>query len=810
MRMTWRILLLVLLCGTAQAATYYVRTDGGSSTQCTGLANAAYPGSGTGLPCAWNHPFRALPPGGTPRISGGDTLIIGSGSYRMGYGAPGAGACDANGAYDCIMLPIPSGPNPGNPTRILGNSQSPPELWGAERPWFIINMTDSSNVELGYLEITDHSGCVESHSGGLACERDTPPYGDWASYGLYAEDSASVYLHDLNIHGLASGGVHAGRLTDWTVEHVRIAGNGSVGWDGDLWDAPGDSNSGTLTFRYWTVEWNGCGETYPGQQPTGCWAQSAGGYGDGVATGESGGHWIIEDSVIRYNTSDGLDFLYVREPGSSIEIRRTLAEGNAGNQIKNFRGPFLLENSIIVGNCGFFDARPFTYDVDNCRALGDALALGLTAGDQITVRNNTFTSEGDCLVTAEFYGASPTGSESVLMRNNIFQGQTDFLQPFESTCLVYQETFPNNPFNVDYSIINNVKDDLCPGSHDQCGVAPGLTNEGTDTFDAHLLGSSPALDAGLAGAAPPDDFDGNARDSQPDIGAYEYGAVAAFPTVVSIIRTNPSPTGAASVNFTVTFSRSVTGVDVTDFTLTTSGVTGAWVSAVDGAGTTYTVTVNTGSGDGTLRLNVTDDDTIVDDASSPLGGSGPGNGDFTSGQVYTIQRGSSIFFDDFEDNNYTGWSTSAPGKWTVSSGELKGTTTGKADISSPLFSGCSQCAYEANLKIQGEGYLVLYPWFASTSNFVELRLYKTTQKLYLKQKINGTSIKKSVSVPVSNGTVYNLKVTFDGTLFHVFFNGVEKLTMSKKGTSNGGQVKFRVKSPKGSVVIGSFLDIRVY
>ncbi len=525
----------------ASGATYYVRTDGGSPAQCTGLADAAYPGSGTGQPCAWDHPFRALPPGGAPRISGGDTLIVGAGSYMMGYGAPGADTCDAGGAYGCHMLPIPSGPSPANPTRILGagwNSgcAGPPELWGAERPWFIVNMTDSSNVELACLEITDHSGCVEFHSGGLACERDTPPYGTWASYGLYAEDSANVYLHDLNIHGLAAGGVHAGRLTDWTVEDVRIAGNGSVGWDGDLWDALGDSNSGTLTFRRWTVEWNGCGETYPGEQPTGCWAQSAGGYGDGFATGLSGGHWIVEDSVVRYNTSDGLDFLYIREPGSSITIRRTLAKGNAGNQIKNFRGPFLIENSIIVGNCGFFDGQPFTYNVDNCRAMGDALDLGLMAGDHITVTNNTISGEGDCLVGAEAYG-TPNGTERVRLRNNIFIGQTDFIQPFENTCLAYQETFPANPFDIDYSVITNTKDTPpCPGAHDQCGVAPGLVSTAIDSFNAHLVTGSPAINAGTSSGAPLNDFDGRLRDALPDIGAYEWRPPAAAWVYLPVIR----------------------------------------------------------------------------------------------------------------------------------------------------------------------------------------------------------------------------------------------------------------------------------
>ena len=510
--------------------TYYVRPDGSDAEKCTGLAAAAYPGSGTAQPCAWDHPFRALPPGGPARITGGDTLVIAGGSYMIGYGAPGAESdgqfCASDHPWDCYLAPVPSGPGADSPTRILSQGwdsgcQAAPELWGTQRLNIIFNLTDSSNVEVACLEITDHSGCVENHTGGLACQRDNPPYGDWAAYGLYAEDSSHVHLQNLNIHGLAAGGVHAGRLTDWTVENVRIAGNGVVGWEGDLWE--GDSaNKGTLLFRHWTVEWNGCGETYPAGEPTGCWGQEAGGYGDGVGTGATGGHWIIEDSAFLHNTSDGLDLLYARLPDAAIEIRRTIAEGNAGNQIKT-TGPVVIENSVIVGNCGFFDGQPFTFNVDNCRAYGSAVSMDLMRGNQARIVNTTLASEGDCLIGAECdENGNCNGSEKVLLRNNIFQGHTDFLQPDELTCLVYTETIPGEPFDMDYSIIDNVKDNPCPvGPHDIC-QPPGLVNTGVDSFNAHLLQNSPAINAGTAEGAPKDDFSGQARDATPDIGAYEW------------------------------------------------------------------------------------------------------------------------------------------------------------------------------------------------------------------------------------------------------------------------------------------------
>ena len=109
------------------------------------------------------------------------------------------------------------------------------------------------------------------------------------------------------------------------------------------------------------------------------------------------------------------------------------------------------------------------------------------------------------------------------------------------------------------------------------------------------------------------------------------------PVVTGIVRTDPNPTSAASVNFTVNFSEAVNSVDSGDFSLTTTGnISGALVSNVSGSGNTYTVTVGTGSGNGDLRLDVVDNDSILNASGSPLGGLGAGNGNFTSGETYTI------------------------------------------------------------------------------------------------------------------------------------------------------------------------------
>jgi len=114
------------------------------------------------------------------------------------------------------------------------------------------------------------------------------------------------------------------------------------------------------------------------------------------------------------------------------------------------------------------------------------------------------------------------------------------------------------------------------------------------------------------------------------------------PVVLSSVRGTAGP-DFTNVNFLVTFSKPVIGVDGADFSLTVSGLTGAAVTGVSGSGAAYTVTVNTGSGSGILRLDVIDNDSIIDLDGNPLGGAGSGNANFSTGEFYSINRSPGYF-----------------------------------------------------------------------------------------------------------------------------------------------------------------------
>jgi len=152
-----------------------------------------------------------------------------------------------------------------------------------------------------------------------------------------------------------------------------------------------------------------------------------------------------------------------------------------------------------------------------------------------------------------------------------------------------------------------------------------------------LVGSS-AIDTGNDTFCPATDQRGVARPqgAHCDIGAYELDTTA--PMVTSITRFNPNPTNLANVDFTVTFSEAVTGVDASDFSLSTTGISGATITAISLGPIIYAVTVNTGHGNGTIRLDVPSSATITDLALNL-----PAGLPYTGGETYTISKEISIF-----------------------------------------------------------------------------------------------------------------------------------------------------------------------
>jgi hypothetical protein len=230
------------------------------------------------------------------------------------------------------------------------------------------------------------------------------------------------------------------------------------------------------------------------------------------------------------------------------------------------------------------------------------------------------------------------------MRDNIFQGTGYSINDV-----------PKGPVNNDWNYNNwyssllgphfkweklsySTMAGFCKASGLECNGYddfPRLSNPGGGDFT--LLPSSLNIDRGVPIPGINDGFLGDA----PDLGAFEY-PVDLPPAVVLSARADSNPTKAATVSFKVTFSNRVSGVGLNapfdDFRLV-SNIPGAAIMDITAASeTTYIVRVNAGTGNGTIRLDIVDDDSITDAAGNPLGGIGAGNGDFTAGETYLINK----------------------------------------------------------------------------------------------------------------------------------------------------------------------------
>ena len=579
----------VFWANSAHATTYYVRPDGGDTSQCNGTTDAPNSGSHE---CAFNHPRYALGWGCTNAgnncanpgvMQAGDTLYIdgddpnnggAQAEYEIGFDdtennlTPG---CSSSWPYDCTLGNLPAGRSPSSRTSIIGTGKHKPQLWGTQRVWQILNAVND-HLWLQNLEITDHTDCAYN-SPDKKCDYDGPAFGQWGEDGL-SIGGDDINITDVYVHGVGRYGVNTGNLGNAAFTRLYVIGNGYGGFTTGI----NAAISGTLTFNQPIIEWNGCVESYPLNTTSpidspsnfsNCFGQDQGGYGDGLAFGnvghDSAGNWtILGPGSISFNVQDGLDTLHGTGTGT-IQIDKMRFEGNAGNQVKMNALTSSLTNSIVFGDCGWWSGAPQSSpgfkSGDICRALGDAILFNVTKNSQTHLYNNTIISNGNVALESEDLnstGCNP--STSINVKNNIILGGYTWIDDTTingsggNALASYIYNDGNNGdgagtcgalnWNEDYNIVYGTRNNNrgCSGGHDQCGKNPGLASTipmgkaggGADTFYQGNSGvtlvslekNSPAISSGVAGL----NYWNDAKDYN------------------NVIRTNPPSKGGLEIN----------------------------------------------------------------------------------------------------------------------------------------------------------------------------------------------------------------------------------------------------------------------
>lgn len=529
--------------------TWFIRPDGGDRKQCTGKADAAYPGKGSAKPCAFKNPYELFTNGEYNNkdsvVQGGDTILVRGGPYRMGYKGPNPkdywGNCPGD-PYGCSMPPLPSG-TADHPTRLLGeNYQScnkKTQLFGGYALGAVINLQGSKHVDVECLELTDHSQCTRVGGGYPASEgcHNDYPVSDYAGTGIVTSSgTADVLLKNLDIHGFTGHGIGGAIGADVTADHVRIAFNGSSGWDFDDGRGTQSAPDAAVHATYLTVEWNGCNEEYPITHPIpafSCFDQDHGGYGDGVGTPGTPLNFTCDHCLFRYNTQDGLDLLHVS--GSVISITNSESYGNMGQQWKmGAMQKVVFENNVTVHNCRRMSA-PMAGAPDNyhrylslfCRAAGDGIAFSINDGSTYVLRNNSFAGYG-----AVSYDISCSGTctkANITFQNNLHIGYNDPVGG-KLPAIFYTTGLPRNPFAAkDHNIYYRMRS--CPLGFTEHCTNPKIVNmpawngeASLDTINFHLTSDSPARNAGVAVPGLTKDNAGIERpaNAADDIGAFQY------------------------------------------------------------------------------------------------------------------------------------------------------------------------------------------------------------------------------------------------------------------------------------------------
>lgn len=551
MKKTALFILLMFICSTSWATTRYVRTDGGPGTRCTGTTDAADTGSGTSQPCAVNHPNWIFPPTGdstSVAAAAGDTVIIKSGSYRIGcqnssnckdsnVNLTNSGCSTSDPQYGtCKMRQTPTNVTIiGCSTTGCTSNSLRPELWGAGRVEWILKL-NNGNV-LKDVEITDHAQCGWSAISNSCGPNDSAELSAWD--GVVVDSTTGVFLTNVKIHDIYRDGVRGGYVANLTINGDTLGAtsidyNGSSGMNMDTCDNSGTCGVASGSFvkiegnnpnQMASISWNGCINSYPaGANPVECNSQ----YGDGFGTTTTSGDWTFNYLRMVHNTSDGLDMKYCSNSGCTVLVKNSHFGGNAGNQFKS-SGQLTAYNNLIEGDCDFFEGKSYKASgFSSCRSLGDEFNANFQSGASwVFIGNTVISAKGNVLFSVVSRGTC-SSANTMDIRNNIFYttgrwsgvggGQPGAIDK-ESGC----DPTITQTNNIFYGFSTS---QLPSGANTTTTTDPLLSGlVGGAATASGLSSSSPAINAATESTSQPStDFNAFSRAGNYDIGFVEYGS----------------------------------------------------------------------------------------------------------------------------------------------------------------------------------------------------------------------------------------------------------------------------------------------
>ena len=162
---------------------------------------------------------------------------------------------------------------------------------------------------------------------------------------------------------------------------------------------------------------------------------------------------------------------------------------------------------------------------------------------------------------------------------------------------------------------------------------------------------------------------------------------------------------------------------------------------------------------------------------------GANESSFVSGFEYMILR------EEFGTHQLPSEYTYPKGTWMDDAYSLIGYGDKKAAfVASPALAGCDTCKIEAIVKTGNNSgsRMWVQGWYIDKKNLVELLIKEGSDKLVLRQKLNGAVVTKTkVSAPLEPFAEYRIKLIYDGFNFLVFLNGTQVITMPSTGSPYG-------------------------